>query len=230
MAGEEETRDPRESFPDPPEESGLHSLVGTSGKPMTLADTDEDLEVHGRIGYGTRTPRVLGGLLLVVVLLLGGWSWLDRQDDVDQEEPRIAPLFEMSLFNGETFRLEDQRGKVVVINFWASWCEPCQEEMPALQAAADQAGDDVVFVGVGAKMDTDDDAEAFAEDHGVTYAIGRDTQGGDRITGKIQFDYGVIAFPATYIVAPDGTISTVLMTPIDDKDDIVPYIEDARET
>ncbi len=54
-------------------------------------------------------------------------------------------------------------------------------------------------------------------------------EGGDRITGRIQLDYGVIAFPATYIVAPDGTISTVLMTPIDDKDDIAPYIEDARE-
>ncbi len=228
MAGEDEIKDPREVFTDPPAESGLHSLVGTSGKPMTLADTDEDLEIHGRIGYGTRTPRMLGGLLLLVVLLLGGWSWLDRQDDGERDAPRDAPLFEMALFNGETFRLEDHRGKVVVINFWASWCEPCQEEMPALQAAADGTGDDVVFVGVGAKTDTDEDAEAFAETHGVTYAIGRDTEGGDRITGQIQLDYGVIAFPATYIVAPDGTISTVLMTPIDDKDDILPYIEDAR--
>jgi thiol-disulfide isomerase/thioredoxin len=215
-------------FADPPAESGLHSLVGASGKPMTLADTDEDLEVHGRIGYGTNTPRVLGGLLLVVVLLIGGWSWLERQDSEEPEAPRDAPGFELALFNGETFRLEDHRGKVVVINFWASWCEPCQEEMPALQAAADEAGDDVVFVGVGAKTDTDDDAAAFAETYGVTYAIGRDTEGGDRVTGQIQLDYGVFAFPATYIVAPDGTISTVLMTPIDDKDDIVPLIDEAR--
>jgi thiol-disulfide isomerase/thioredoxin len=215
-------------FADPPAESGLHSLVGASGKPMTLADTDEDLEVHGRIGYGTNTPRVLGGLLLVVVLLIGGWSWLERQDSEEPEAPRDAPGFELALFNGETFRLEDHGGKVVVINFWASWCEPCQEEMPALQAAADEAGDDLVFVGVGAKTDTDEDAAAFAETYGVTYPIGRDTEGGDRITGQIQLDYGVFAFPATYIVAPDGTISTVLMTPIDDKDDIIPLIDEAR--
>lgn len=194
---------------------------------MTLADTDDDLEIHGRIGYGTRTPWMLGALLLLVVAIIGIWAWLDR--DKEQAEPREAAPFELTTFEGETFRLADQRGKVVVVNFWASWCEPCVEEMPALAETAQLAGDDVVFVGVGAKTDHDDEAQAFAETYGGDYPLGRDTEGGDRVTGQIQLDYGVFAFPSTFIIAPDGTISATLMAPITSPDDILPYIDEARD-
>jgi hypothetical protein len=102
--------------------------------------------------------------------------------------------------------------------------------MPALNRAVQLAGDDVVFVGVGAKMDDDADARAFAESYGGGYPLGRDTQGGDRVTGSIQLDYGLIGFPTTYIVAPDGTISAVLMTPFADAEALLPYIEEARAT
>jgi thiol-disulfide isomerase/thioredoxin len=193
---------------------------------MTLADTDDDLLVHGRIGYGTRTPWMLGGLLLIAVLVIGIAGWLNGQEG--DNAPRIAPDFSMILFDGSTFRLADQRGKVVVVNFWASWCEPCREEMPALQQASEQSGSDVVFVGVGAKTDKDPDARRFATEYGVTYPIGRDTEGGDRVDGAIQTDYEVFAFPSTYVVAPDGKISAILMTPIQAAADLDPYIEAAR--
>jgi thiol-disulfide isomerase/thioredoxin len=196
---------------------------------VTLADTDDDLLVHGRIGYGTRTPRIMGALLILVVAVLGIAAFVNSGDGDETGLPDVAPEFEMTLFDGSTFRLADHRGQVVVVNFWASWCDPCREEMPALQQAASAAGDDVVFVGVGAKTDKDDDARAFAAEYGVTYPIGRDTEGGDRVNGAIQTGFGVIGFPATYIVDPDGNIDAVLMVPIDDPADLQPYIEAARD-
>jgi thiol-disulfide isomerase/thioredoxin len=219
--------DPREVFADPPPESGLTSLIGTSGKPMTLADTDDDLVVHGRIGYGTRTPWLLGGLLLLVVVVLGIAGFLRNQEN-DTVDASAAPDFELTLFDGSTFHLADQRGKVVVLNFWASWCDPCREEMPALQAAAEAAGDDVVFVGVAAKNDNADDARAFADEFGITYPAGQDTGGDNRAYGPIQLAYNVIGFPATFIIDPDGNVDTLVMGPIEDLEAIDDLIAAAR--
>ncbi len=196
---------------------------------MTLADTDADLEAHGRIGYGTRTPWFLGGLLVLAVVVIGFAGFLNGRDEEDSGIPEMAPGFELMLFDGSTFRLAEHRGQVVVLNFWASWCEPCREEMPALQQAADEAGDEVVFVGIGAKTDREDDARAFAEEFAITYPVGRDTEGGDRVNGAIQTDYGVFAFPSTYVINPEGRIDAVLITPIDEASDIQPYIDAARD-
>jgi len=195
---------------------------------VTLADTDEDLAVHGRIGYGTRTPWMLGGLLVLAVVVIGVASLLDGRGDEGTGVLEVAPAFELTLFDGSTFRLDEHRGQVVVLNFWASWCEPCREEMPALQAAAKAAGPDVVFVGIGAKTDRDEDARAFAEEFAITYPVGRDIQGGDPANGAIQLAYRVFAFPSTYVIDPEGRIDAVLIAPIDEAADIAPYIEAAR--
>ncbi len=220
--------DPREVFADPPPESGLTSLVGVSGKPMTLADTDDDLAVHGRIGYGTRTPWLLGGLLLLVVVVIGMAGFLRNQAG-DPHDSTVAPDFELTLFDGSTFHLADSRGKVVVLNFWASWCDPCRAEMPALQAAAVTAGDDVVFVGVAAKNDNAGDARAFAEEFGITYPVGQDTGGDNAAYGPIQLAYNVIGFPATFIIDPDGNVDSLTMGPIEDLDAIDDLIAAARD-
>ncbi len=205
------------------------SQPGAPGNPVTLADTEDDFAAHGRIGYGTRTPWLLGGLLVLAVLAIGFVSYLNGRDDADTGIPETAPDFDMALFDGGTFRLEDHRGQVVVLNFWASWCEPCREEMPALQQAANQAGPNVVFVGIGAKSDRDDEARAFAEEFAITYPIGRDTRGGDRVNGAIQLAWGVFAFPSTYVIDAEGNVDAVLLTPIDEAADIQPYIEAARD-
>ena len=143
--------------------------------------------------------------------------------------PPGAPDFELTLFDGSTFHLADHRGKVVVLNFWASWCDPCRDEMPALQAAAEAAGDEVVFVGVGAKNDDADDARAFAEEFGITYPAGQDTGGENRAYGPIQLAYNVIGFPATFIIDSDGNIDSLTMGPIEDLDTIDDLIAAARD-
>ena len=212
---------------DSPEPAADNAPLGPSGKPMTLSDTDEDLLVHGRIGYGTRTPWLLGAALVVVIVVLGIVGYLRQNDDPGSQQDRVAPEFSLPLFDGTTFSLAEHRGSVVVVNFWASWCEPCRKEMPAMQQVhADNP--DVVFVGVGAKTDKDAPAREFATEYGVTYGLGRDTVGGDAANGGIQQAFGVIGFPSTFIIDPEGHISAVIMAPFESAADLQPYIDDAR--
>jgi thiol-disulfide isomerase/thioredoxin len=197
----------------------------------TLADDDRDpdREEQGRIGYGRWGKWSPVGLGLLILLTVAVIYVIDRNSAEEDDgpsrstttgelmEPRPAPDFELALMNGEgTVSLDELAGKTVVLNFWASWCNPCREEMPALQESAEaHAGDEVVFVGVGAKNDKQGAAEAFVEEFGITYPIGRDTEGGDALSGAMEKDYGVPGYPATFIITPDGMINQIVFGPLD---------------
>lgn len=112
-----------------------------------------------------------------------------------------APDFTITLFDGSTLKLSDLRGKVVFLNFWASWCPPCREEARDLEAAWQRLkGSDVVFLGIDIQ-DTEKDALQFLKEFGVTYPNGRDA------AGKVSIDYGVWGIPETYFIDPDGRIT-----------------------
>jgi len=148
------------------------------------------------------------------LLGLGLASVFGADDRKPGQDSRPATDFALPLLDGSTWRLADHRGQVVVLNFWASWCEPCKEEMPAFQQAADSA-DQVAFIGVGSKMDRDEDVRAFVDATGVTYPIGRDIAGDDRARGEIEQAYGVVGYPATFFIGPEGNIVRVQMGPLD---------------
>lgn len=205
----------------------------------TLADTDESQDERGRIGYGKyerRSSWILGGVLVLIVAAIGIFQALG-EDETDTGGPSSldiatigepAPDFSMQTFSGETFTLSEHRGQVVVMNFWGSWCEPCKREMPAFQNYWENAPDDVMFVGVGSKRDPLDKATAFAEEYGVTYPIGRDTEGGTVAAGQISKDYNISFYPMTYIIDPDGNISALVIGEMDEED-LQGYIDQARE-
>jgi len=104
-------------------------------------------------------------------------------------------------FDGGNLASKDLAGKVVLLNFWASWCTPCLAEMPLLERmwTAYQARD-VVIVGINSAQDTWDDARAFLRRHKITYPNGRDE------TGRVAAAYGVIAMPTTYFIGRDGRV------------------------
>ena len=204
--------------------------------PAPLADDDDAQDERGRIGYGRNERKsswMLGLALVLVIAALGVYSVVSKDDEEPGSSQEIAhqggaaPDFEMTTFEGETFRLSEHRGEVVIVNFWGSWCLPCREEMPAFQQAWEESGDDVTFVGVGSKRDPEDKARAFADEFGVTYPIGRDTEGGTAAAGQITKAYNVSFYPMTYIVGPDGNISSLVIGEMD-TDDLAGYIDKAR--
>jgi cytochrome c biogenesis protein CcmG/thiol:disulfide interchange protein DsbE len=100
--------------------------------------------------------------------------------------------------------LDGLRGRVVVVNFWASWCVPCREEMPALEEVSRdyaEAGKPVTVVGVDAS-DVRSEAAKFLAEVGVTYATVYDRQG---LRGGVAASWSVTALPQTWFVARDGS-------------------------
>ena len=193
-------------------------------KASALADDPDDAAIdHGRVGYGRLgrfSPLVLGVLLLLVVA--GTW-WVQRD-----AQPGAAPLGQMTgqpapdvtltLLDGGSLRLADLRGDVVVLNFWASWCAPCREEMPELQAYWEEAqrnGEATTIVGIGVRTDVNQDARDFVEAGGFTYPIGRDTNTDQPGIGPIEAAFGVpSAYPSTVLIAPDGTVDGFHLGPL----------------
>ena len=114
---------------------------------------------------------------------------------------RQAPSFVLTLFDGRTIKLEDFRGKVIFLNFWASWCVPCRAEAKTLEAAWKKYKEQrVVFLGINIQ-DKEEEARAFLEEFGITYMNGIDK------AGKIGIDYGVWGIPETFFIDHGGRIT-----------------------
>jgi len=114
---------------------------------------------------------------------------------------RQAPSFTLPLFGGRTIRLEDLRGKVVFLNFWASWCPPCRAEARTLEAAWQRYKDrEVVFLGIDIQ-DPEQDARAFLKEFGITYLNARDA------SGEVAIEYGVWGIPETFFIDREGWIT-----------------------
>lgn len=121
---------------------------------------------------------------------------------------RPAPALTLRLFNGGVLHLTGQRGRVVVVNFWASWCPPCREEAPELEAAWRTYRDQgVVFAGVNV-WDAESAARAFLRAYGITYPNGPDPQ------GRILIEFGVTGIPETYLIDRQGRLGRRWIGPI----------------
>ena len=151
------------------------------------------------------TPRLLRWLIpLSAVPVLALLAYGFRVNPRDIPSPlvgRPAAAFALQAFAGAPVTLEAQRGKVVVLNFWASWCYPaCYEEAPVLErqwrAFRDRG---VVVIGVDIQ-DTAEAGQKFIRDFGLTFPNLRDT------TGQVSVDYGVYGVPETFFIDRQGRI------------------------
>ena len=110
-----------------------------------------------------------------------------------------APDFTLTTLDGEPLHLSDLRGKVVALNFWATWCAPCRLEMPDLQARADQFPDRLAVVGVNF-AETAEEIEAFRKDVGVRFPLLLDPK------AEVQGLYRVLGYPTTFFIDEEGVI------------------------
>lgn len=120
--------------------------------------------------------------------------------------PAVAKPFPAYDFNvrdidGKQYRLSDYRGKLVVLNFWATWCPPCREEMPSMNRAHKQlANDKVVILAVNVGEDEDTIFE-FTGNYPVDFPLLMDR------SGEVIKQYPVMGLPTTYIISPTGIVT-----------------------
>lgn len=145
------------------------------------------------------------GILALLALLAFG---LLRSQRGPIQIGETVPDFTLTTFGGENISLKDLRGKVVLINFWASWCKPCEEEAADLEAAWRyyKPRGDVVFLGVD-YVDTPSKAKAYLEKFDITYPNGPD------LGTRISRAYRTTGVPETYIVDRQGRLAAFKLAP-----------------
>ena len=133
---------------------------------------------------------------------------LTRKDTKNEIAPNPSPVtkvqapnFTLALLGGRNFNFGDHKGKPVLINFFASWCEPCKEEMPVLEKIVQEyEPKGVVFLGI-AVDDTEEKMKAFITKYGVTFPVGLDKK------AAIQTSFGLYGIPTTYFIDKQGIIN-----------------------
>jgi cytochrome c biogenesis protein CcmG, thiol:disulfide interchange protein DsbE len=147
-----------------------------------------------------RWGRILvwvGLLGLLTILALG----LKRAQQGPVAVGSRSPGFSLTAFDGQQYKLSDLKGKVVVVNFWASWCKPCEEEAAVLESGWQyyKPRSDVVFLGVD-YVDTEPEAKAYLKKFNVTYPNGPD------LATRISQSFRIQGVPETYVIDRNGTL------------------------
>ncbi|MDR0787065.1 MAG: TlpA family protein disulfide reductase [Gemmatimonadota bacterium] len=157
---------------------------------------------------GRQGKLVLAVVGLIVVLV--GFGWMARDRFTPVVVGSSAPDFTAREMGGTTVNLKDLRGKVILLNIWATWCDPCREEMPSMQRLYDELGPSglqVIAVSIDAPLGAADrggkpggDVQAFVREFGLTFPIWLDP------AGNVQKAYRPTGVPESFVIDRRGNI------------------------
>lgn len=157
-----------------------------------------------------KNVRIWQAVFIVVPLLFIGIlaMRLHQTNTSEQRASGAAPDFTFTTFDGESIALSDLRGQGVVVNFWASWCDPCREEAVLMEQTWQQEkANGIVFLGLD-YLDQEPQAKAYLAEYQVSYPNGPDLQ------SKAARDYGIKGVPETFFIDPEGNIAYMAIGPI----------------
>ena len=158
---------------------------------------------------------VLVGVIALLGLLVYGVSSKGSDTSIDEAlaagKRAPAPAISLPRLDGRgTGSLADYRGKVVVLNYWASWCEPCREESPLLERWHKRiSGRGGTVLGVDV-LDVTSDARSFAREYRLSYPMLRDGE------GATQARWGISGLPETFVLDRQGRVAALKRGPVDD--------------
>jgi peroxiredoxin len=147
--------------------------------------------------------------LMTAVFFLSGMhapAWAHQQafENMGISKPRTerpAPGFSLQDIHGKTVTLEDFRGKTILLNFWATWCEACKEELPSMQRlyeATSSQGVEVVAISIDRR--NFDRVKKYAEEYKLTFPVLWDPE------QKVRKHYYIMGLPTTYLIGPKGKL------------------------
>jgi cytochrome c biogenesis protein CcmG/thiol:disulfide interchange protein DsbE len=152
---------------------------------------------------------VIAGVVGLIALLAYGVA--SESGDAEVTGDRAPDISLPPLDGGAERSLADYRGQVVVLNYWASWCEPCREESPLLERWHQRISKrNATVLGVDV-LDVTSDAQDFIDKYELTYPHLRDKD------GSTQDDFGITGFPETFVIDRDGRIAVTARGPVDDE-------------
>lgn len=163
--------------------------------------------MYGSLKYKQQIRTFIVQVLILTMVAIMIQQTLPEQTKVSAEQRD----FTLETLDGQTVSLADYKGKVVVLNFFATWCPPCKAEMPHLQAFHEQAPNDVVLLGVNLTKRDDglEVLEQFLHDYEVTYPVLLDKQ------DEVGDLYEVLSIPTTYILDRQGGLVERIVGPVD---------------
>lgn len=151
-------------------------------------------------------------LMIALLVLIGGGVYIysNLPSTTAVVAGDIAPDFQLKDTKGNSVTLSELRGRVVMVNFWATWCPPCIEEMPSMERLYKlMADEDFVMLAINTEKDGRLAVSAFLKKNPYNFTILYDGQ------GAVQQQYGVYKFPESFIVGKDGSVVEKIIGPLD---------------